>query len=164
MNGDFEETSSSSIPYWTKVGTVTNSSAMSYADHSCATLTVNSSTTSSSIYQYVYLDKGDYSLSMYINTHESQNVSVYLKAESMSNSAHSVIQEIPVNEYYATGSYAFASLNFKADPSTSGGTERFKITILVTGSPSSAEQVWVDNVMLSKTTGSAEYDTVHMGH
>ena len=164
LNSDFEETSSTSIPYWTKVGTVTNSSAMNYADHSCATFTVNSSTTSSSIYQYVYLDKGDYSLSMYINTHESQNVSVYLKAESMSNSAHSVIQEIPVNEYYATGSYAFASLNFKADPSTSSGTERFKITVLVTGSPSSTEQVWVDNIMLSKTTGSAEYDTVHMGH
>ena len=164
LNGDFEETSTSSIPYWTKVGTVTNSSSMSYADYSCATLTVNSSTASSSIYQYVYLDKGDYSLSMYINTHESQNVSVFLKAESMSNSAHSVVQEIPVNEYYATGSYAFASLNFKADPSTSSGTERFKITVLVTGSPSSAEQVWVDNIMLSKTTGSAEYDTVHMGH
>lgn len=164
LNGDFEETSTSSIPYWTKSGNVTGGSGIVYADHSCATFTVNSSTTSSSIYQYVYLDKGDYSLSMYINTHESQNVSVYLKAESMSNSAHSVIQEIPVNEYYATGSYAFASLNFKADPSTSGGTERFKITILVTGSPSSNEQVWVDNVMLSKTTGSAEYDTVHMGH
>lgn len=164
LNGDFEETSSSSMPYWTKVGTVTNSSAMSYADYSCATFTVNSSITSSSIYQYVYLDKGEYSLSMNINTDESQNVSVYLKAESMSNSSHSVIQEIPVNEYYATGSYAFASLNFKADPSTSSGTERFKITILVTGSPSSNEQVWVDNVMLSKTTGSAEYDTVHMGH
>lgn len=164
LNGDFEEASTSSIPYWTKSGNVTGGSGIVYADHSCATFTVNSSTTSSSIYQYVYLDKGDYSLSMYINTHESQNVSVYLKAESMSNSAHSVIQEIPVNEYYATGSYAFASLNFKADPSTSGGTERFKITILVTGSPSSNEQVWVDNVMLSKTTGSAEYDTVHMGH
>ena len=164
LNGDFEETSTSSIPYWTKSGTVTISSIDAYADHSCATFTLNSGTTSSSIYQYVYLDKGDYSLSMYIDTYEAQNVSVYLKAESMSNSAHSVVQEIPVNEHYATGSYAFASLNFKADPSTSGGTERFKITILVTGTPSSTEQVCVDNVMLSKTTGSAEYDTVHMGH
>lgn len=164
LNGDFEETSSSSIPYWTKSGSVTGGSGIVYADYSCATFTVNSSTPSSSIYQYVYLDKGDYSLSMYINTCETQNVSVYLKAESMSNSAHSVIQEIPVNECYATGAYAFAALNFKADPSTSGGTERFKITVLVTGSSSSTEQVWVDNIMLSKTTGSAEYDTVHMGH
>ena len=164
LNGDFEETSSSSIPYWTKSGSVTGGSGIVYADYSCATFTVNSSTPSSSIYQYVYLDKGDYSLSMYINTCETQNVSVYLKAESMSNSAHSVIQKIPVNECYATGAYAFAALNFKADPSTSGGTERFKITVLVTGSSSSTEQVWVDNIMLSKTTGSAEYDTVHMGH
>ena len=163
LNGDFEETSASSIPYWTKSGTVTSSSNMMYADHSCATLTVNGSTISS-IYQYVYLDKGKYSLSMYINTEEAENTSVYLKAESMSNSAHSVIQEIPVNEHYATGSYVFSSLDFTADPSTSGGTERFKITIMVTGSAGSATSVWVDNVMLSKTTGAAEYDAVHMGH
>ena len=164
LNGGFEEVDTSSIPRWSKVGIVANDSSMSYTDHSGVALSVNRSTTSSYIYQYVYLDKGDYSLSMYINTHESPNISVFLKAESMSNSAHTVIQEIPVNEYYATGSYAFASLNFKADPSSSGGTERFKITIMVTGSPSSEETIWVDNVMLSKTTGSAEYDSVSMGH
>lgn len=60
LNGDFEETSTSSIPYWTKSGTVTGGSGIVYADYSCATFTVNSSTTSSSIYQYVYLDNGDF--------------------------------------------------------------------------------------------------------
>ena len=165
LNGDFEETSSSSIPCWTRSGSVISGSANdAYADYSCALFTVNSSITTSSIFQYVYLDKGDYSLSLYIDTYEAQNVSVYLKAESMSNASHSVIQEIPVNEYYATASYAFASLNFKAEPSTTDGTELFKITVLVTGAPSSAVQVAVDNIMLSRTIGSAEYDTVHMGH
>lgn len=167
LNGGFEATaaSSSTFPYWSKVGTTINGGdLLSYTGKSCASLTVNSSISSSYIYQYVYLDKGEYSLSMNINTHDAQNVSVYLKAESMTNATHSVIQEIPVNEYYATGSYSFASLNFSASPTASGGTEQFKITVMVTGSPAEAVTVTVDNIMLSKTTGAAEYDAVQMGH
>ena len=165
LNGGFEKTATGSIPYWNKTGTASGGNGIEYEGQSCATLTVDTNTTTSSIYQYVYLDKGDYSLSMYINTHESQGVKVYLKAESMSNSAHSVVQEVPVNEYYATASYAFFALNFSSLPSTNNGKERFKISVVVSGAPTKeAEDIWVDNLMLSKTTGSAEYDMVSMGH
>ena len=165
LNGGFEQTASGYIPYWTKTGNASGGSGIIYEGEACATLSVNSSVTSSSIYQYVYLDEGDYSLSMYINTHEISNgVKVYLKAESVSNSAHSVIQEIPVNEYYATVSYAFAGLNFSAEPSTSGGKEQFKISVVMTGAPAETNYIDVDNIMLSRTTGTAEYDHVHMGH
>lgn len=165
LNGGFEETASDSIPYWNKTGTATCWSLMQHEGRACAALTVNATTTSSSIYQYVSLDKGEYSLALYINTHElPDGVHIYLKAESMSNSAHSVTQEIAGNKYYATGHYAFAGLNFTADPGASGGKERFKISVVVTGSPSADEVVWVDNVMLSRTTGAAEYDLVNAGH
>ena len=165
LNGGFEKTATGSIPYWNKTGTASGGYGIEYEGQSCATLTVDTNTTTSSIYQYVYLDKGDYSLSMYINTHETQGVKVYLKAESMSNSAHSVVQEVPVNEYYATVSYAFFALNFSSLPSTNNGKERFKISVVISGAPTKeAEDIWVDNLMLSKTTGSAEYDMVSMGH
>ena len=165
LNGGFEQTASGYIPYWTKTGNASGGSGIIYEGEACATLSVNSSVTSSSIYQYVYLDEGDYSLSMYINTHEISNgVKVYLKAESVSNTAHSVVQEIPVNEYYATVSYAFAGLNFSADPSTSGGKEQFKVSVVLTGAPAETNYIDVDNIMLSRTTGTAEYDHVHMGH
>ena len=165
LNGGFEKTATNSIPYWNTTGTAKGGYGIEYEGQSCATLTVNTNTTTSSIYQYVNLDKGDYSLSMYINTHETQGVKVYLKAESLSNSAHSVVQEVPVNEYYATVSYAFFALNFSSSPSTNNGKEMFKISVVVSGAPTKeAENIWVDNIMLSKTTGSAEYDMMSMGH
>ena len=165
LNGDFEQTASGYIPYWSSIGTTNGGYGINYAGQACATLSVSASTvTVSSISQTVSLSKGDYSLAMYINTHESQGVKVYLKAESLSNPAHSVVQEISTNEYYATVSYAFAGLNFSADPTTAGGKETFKISVVVEGSPSETEQVWVDNIMLSKTTGAAEYDLIDMGH
>ena len=126
---------------------------------------MSSSGTTSTIYQYVNLDQGEYSLSMYINTFEAQGIKVYLKAESLQNSAHSVIQEIPVNEYYATVSYAFAGLNFSASPTSSGSKETFKISVVLTGvSVSETQSISIDNMMLSKTTGTAECDLLKSGH
>ena len=165
LNGGFEDTSSGSITYWYKTGTANSSSFLKYEGNSCAELSVSSSGTTSTIYQYVNLDQGEYSLSMYINTFEAQGIKVYLKAESLQNSAHSVIQEIPVNEYYATVSYAFAGLNFSASPTSSGSKETFKISVVLTGvSVSETQSISIDNMMLSKTTGTAECDLLKSGH
>ncbi|MBR2635128.1 MAG: hypothetical protein IKD31_06070, partial [Clostridia bacterium] len=164
LNGGFEEAASSGFSHWNKTGLVSQNAGMRFADHYAAALTVNGSTASSSLSQYVYLDKGDYTLSLQINSHEAQDVSVLLKAQSLANSAHTVSQEIPLNEYYAAGAYAFFSLNFSADPAASGGKERFLISITLQGFYGSTETVWIDNLMLSKTTGAAEYDSLSTGH
>ena len=165
LNGGFEETSSDSIPYWYKTGTANSSTFLKYEGNSCAELRVSSSGTTSTIYQYVNLDQGEYSLAMYINTLEARGIKVYLKAESLQNSAHSVVQEIPVNGYYATVSYAFAGLNFSASPTTSGGKELFKISVVLSGISVSEEQsIWIDNMMLSKGSGTAEFDLLKYGH
>jgi len=163
LNGGFEKTSSTGIPYW-------NSSSSAYLEYytenpspHCIALPVSSTATTSYISQDVNLEKGEYSLSMMINTHNTQNISVYLKAESSTDSTHTVIQEIPINESYASGEFAFAGINFTSDPSD-GDTEPFTISVVVTGSPSSTMTVFVDELMLSRTLGAAEYDSVQMGH
>ena len=165
LNGGFEYASGSTVQYWSKTGTVGCNTVMAYEGGSAAELTLSNSVSASSLYQYVNLDKGDYSLSVYLNTHEiADGVSLYLKAESTSDSSHTVIQEIPVNEYYATGSYTFACLNFSADPAVEGGKEQFKISFVISGNVSSTEEVWIDNIMLSRTTGVSEFDMSSMGH
>ena len=164
LNGGFEMIASSGIPYWTTTGRVNTLEFLPYGGHACADFELNSSITSSSIYQYVDLPEGDYSLSLYIRSVCSDSLTVYMKAESITDSTHSVIQQVPVNEYFAADMYAFSSINFSASPSTSGRTEHFKITILVTGSMSGDEEICIDNVMLSRTTGSSEFDMVQAGH
>ena len=53
LNGGFEQTASGYIPYWTKTGNASGGSGIIYEGEACATLSVNSSVTSSSMYQYV---------------------------------------------------------------------------------------------------------------
>lgn len=161
-NGGFE---SGSLQYWSTTGQSSCNSNLTHKSWYSAEMKLTGSVSSSSIYQYVDLDKGDYALSLDINTHDlPTNVSVYLKAESQSNSAHSLVKQLSTNEYYATGGWVFASLDFSADPSSSGGKERFKISILMNGTVSSSTSIWIDNVMLSKTLGSSSYDMTKSGH
>ena len=162
MNGGFD---TGSFQYWYTTGQTYSDSSITVDSLFAAELRLTSSVSSSSVYQYVDLCKGEYSLSLDINTHDvPSNVSVYLKAESLDTAAHSVVKQLPVNEYYATGKYAFTSLDFSAEPDVPGGTERFKITILLTGTVSATESIWIDNVMLSKTTGACTYDMTTAGH
>ncbi len=146
LNGGFDDPtiSTGSIPYWNKTGTVNIDSSYQYAGTGCAELIG-----SASISQNVCLNKGDYSLSVYIKDFSSEGVNIYLKAESLSDSSHSVIQEIPVNNSL----YSFASLNFSADPTVSGGTECFKISVGVSGTSDTDTSVYVDNVSLPRQRG-----------
>ena len=161
-NGGFD---TEGLLYWTASGQVSEDALYTQDSIGAAALTLTSSFSSSLLYQYTDLREGDYSLSLDINTFEIPNgVSVYLKAESLSDSSHSVIKQLPVNEYYASGEYAFASLEFRADPAYSTATECFKITIQITGIVSSSVNVWIDNVMLSKTLGPCAFDMLEAGH
>ena len=162
FNGSFE---TGTLQFWSNTGSAAIQNYLTNNSLYAAELSLSSGVSSSSVFQYVDLDKGNYSLSLDINTFDiPSGVSVFLKAESQNNSAHSVEKRIPVNEYYATGSYAFDSLNFSSIPSVSGGKERFKISVIVSGTVSSPVSVEIDNLMLSKTTGAAPYDMTNAGH
>jgi YD repeat-containing protein len=163
LNGGFDEIVTGSVPYWTTSGSVQNYTAATHKGMGSLGLRLTSSVSTSSAYQYVYLDEGEYYLSMYIDTYKMKSGKVYLKAES-TISSHTVIREIPTNEYQAAPAYVAAGLKLTAAPSTSGGKERFKISIVVSGTVSETEDVWIDSVMLARATGAAEYDMLKLGH
>ena len=124
-----------------------------------ANLSVSSSTIKTVIKQTVGLDAAEYALSMYINT-ANNTARVFMRAKSLSRS-YEVVEEIPVNERYASAGYVFAYIDFVSAGTTSG-QEQFEISIEVEGTSSNV--VHIDNVMLSKTLGASEYDMVQMGH
>ena len=162
LNGGFEK---GSFQYWSSTGSAAVSQSLPKNSLNAAELKVSAGIASSSVYQYVDLDKGDYTLSLdYLTADIPAGVSVWLKAESTDNSTHSVIKQLPVNACFASGDYSFDSLNFTADPSVSGGKEHFKISVLITGVVTSDVTVWVDNVMLSRTIGAIGYDLTSSGH
>jgi hypothetical protein len=164
LNGGFDAPTFSQ--YWSTTGSVFRTSpSPGELNLNAAAIQVNAAVSSSSIYQFVELSAGEYSLSAEFYTYNVPNaVTVYMKAESQSNSAHSVTKQIPVNRTSESGGVYSASLNFSAVPSTTGGTEQFKISILVTRSSSANTIVDVDSVMLSRTIDPAEFELAYAGH
>ncbi|MBE6632775.1 MAG: RHS repeat protein [Ruminococcaceae bacterium] len=166
LNGGFEQYTGSTLNVWQTTGSVRRIATLLVdrydVGHSWAELKVNQNVNSSSIYQNVALSEGTYSLSMVVNTFEAEGAQIYLKAESVTNSQNRFVKEVPVNEYYATVTTVFANLDFTVP--ASGGNETYKISVVVTGSPAQEIVVEVGNLMLSKTTGTAEYDMLEMGH
>lgn len=154
LNGGFDK----GLTYWSISGTATSVFQMnSY----CAQLTIDASNFSSSIMQNVNLPKGSYSLSAYINSFEADNVTVSMTAII---NGSSVSKEVPLNECYASGDFAFVDLDFTVDPTTSGGTEQVIVMLALSGTSSSRISVQIDRAMLSKTLGAAEYDMTNNGH
>ena len=143
MNGGFEN--STAMNYWYTSGTASRSAAAKYTGKYGATISATSGVTSS-ICQYVKLTQGAYTLSLNINTNDCAGATVKLIAKSANNTYTEVI---PVDEYAASGAYAFASLNFDVKATS----ENYQIIIQITGSKSMAQTIMVDNVMLAKSVG-----------
>lgn len=159
LNGSFEK-SDTSASYWHTVGTVDISkTGDGVLDDNHANLIV-SSNTESSIYQYTYLRSGDYTLSFNINTFESEDLTIKVIAQSMSDSTRVFEKEIPYNRYYASGQAAFDYFAFTAQ-----NGEIFKINISVVGGESTALDTYVtiDDIMLAKSSGAHVYNMVQNG-
>lgn len=154
MNGGFEN--STAMNYWYTSGTASRSTTAKYAGKYGATISATSGATSS-IYQYAKLTKGAYTLSLNINTNNCAGATVKLIAKSANNTFTEVV---PVDEYAASGAYAFASLNFDVTATT----ENYQIIIQITGSKSTAQTIMVDNVMLAKSVGVSAYNMVELGN
>ena len=154
MNGGFEN--STAMNYWYTSGTASRSAAAKYTGKYGATISATSGVTSS-ICQYVKLTQGAYTLSLNINTNDCAGATVKLIAKSANNTYTEVI---PVDEYAASGAYAFASLNFDVKATS----ENYQIIIQITGSKSTAQTIMVDNVMLAKSVGVSAYNMVELGN
>ena len=121
-----------------------------------ATISASNSATSS-ISQYVKLTKGSYTLSLNINTNNCSGATVKLIAKS---AGQTFTEVVPVDEYAASGAYAFASLNFDV----TANSENYQIIIQITGAGSETQSIMVDNVMLAKSIGVSAYNMVEFGN
>lgn len=168
LNGGFEKSTNDAADYW-----VRSSSNVHYyysydtnGGAKAADFTITDYS-SDSISQYTFLKSGDYTLSASINTFNCKNVKLFMKAESLSNTSNVYIEEIPVNEYYASGQVAFGTMNFSAGSYTSGG-ENFKISIYVEAGNVTEEDggasITIDNVMLEENIGASNYSLIQYGN
>ena len=159
LNGDFEE-SDSTLERWLKIGTtrLSNTSMVGFGENE-AELTVTANSISS-IYQYVYLRSGEYTLSLDVNTFESEDITIKLTAQSVTDPSRIFEKVIPYNKYYAAGQTAFDFFTF-----TANSGEIFRIDISVTGESSLSEATAVsfDNIMLAKSNGAQAYNMVKNG-
>ena len=152
LNGGFENGSS----YWS----VNTGGDVSIAGGT-ANLRVSDTVPLSTLTQRVTLPAGDYCLSVDISTWNMQNVDVFLCAEA---EFQGTMYQVAVDEYSATSGVGFASLEIENDADISGGYDTFDIWIEVNGSPEDQVTVTVDNFMLSRTTGPADYEMLTLGH
>ena len=167
LNGGFEKSTNYDADYW-----VSSSSNVYYYSSDTngggkEAYFIITDYSSNSISQYTFLKSGDYTLSASINTFNCKNVRLFMKAESLSNSNNVYIEEIPVNEYYASGQNTFGTMNFSAGSYTSGG-ENFKISIYIEAGNVTEEDdgasVTIDNVMLEENIGASNYSMIQCGN
>ena len=167
LNGNFE-LSQTELAYWEIEGDIayTPNKAVEYSsvewDDERLCLRVGGGETTS-ISQTVSLYPGDYTLSLDLITYASKNLTIKLKAIAQDVSDEEHIEQIAVNETFASGSNNFASLSFKVE-GTKGIRRPYKIVVSVTANSDDVEEsIFVDNIMLSKTTGAQEYSWVSNG-
>ena len=117
-----------------------------------------------SLYQYVYLPAGEYTLAMKIQSFVSKEVRAYIVAESITNLSHVYTQEIPIHDYNTYGDFAIASTTIKVDAAVG---ERFRVGILIEAgeiNDRSYNFVVVDNVMLEDDLDCNNYNMVEFGN
>ena len=168
LNGGFERVNSNSDAlYWNETANVLFNSISAEDDggQHQAYFTAQNGVTDS-IVQNVRLPKGTYTLSMSVNTYRCENVTVQVRARSLSDSAHDFSEDVPVNDFYASGTAQPFSMTFDAADENSG-YEYFEISISVTGGyigTSGEVSVGIDNVMLEESIGYSSYSMVEMGN
>ena len=165
LNGDFEETSStSSFDHWVISGAV--SRTIEYFDGEgeyCATFDPVSGATAS-LTQYVSLKAGDYTFSMPYITQICDNVIGAVVITSTAGSGFSHSEEIPLNQNYSNGTETAFSTSFTVPNYTNGG-DKLKITIKFTAGANvtSAPSIDIDRVVLENNLGASRFSLVSYG-
>lgn len=169
LNGGFEKSSDYSADHW-----FTSSNNVGFAYGllpECGIKTANfhiSDYDTDYIGQYTFLKSGTYTLSATINTYNCKNVKLFMKAESLSNVNNVYIEEVPINEYYASGQPSFANMTFEVGNYTSTGGENFKISFYFESEDVDDENddvcISIDNVMLEENLGASSYSLIQYGN
>lgn len=153
-NGGFE-VAGTGVPRFTVVSGASVSTSGQLDGRRC----LKFSTTSSSVgkvYQSVYLTKGDYTFSAYVNAENNSGTTVTLSASL--NDSVIASESVPVSVGTESSGYVYASLTFTA---SSSGT--YTVEISASASTSAIKTVYVDNVMLTPGVCTTEYNMIEYG-
>ena len=163
INGSFEITNSSAVPYWY----ASSSSRISINDPTyglskevCFTPAYN---VQDSIYQLVKLDNGKYTISFDYSTICCENVDIWIQVKSNTKSTIIAEKKLAVNLDYAA-ERVFDSLSFEANHTS--GIDTYKISFIVKGTATDCTEaiVYADNFMLEKSIGPGSYTMIQYGN
>ncbi len=157
LNGDFE--TGAGLSRWTTSGSVVADTSIKHSGEYSAKLWSPDGISTPSIAQNVILDGGSYTLSFFLYSFavEGLIVTAQLLYADGTLKQESVVAS---NEYFGSGGFSVASFAFSFS-----STEPQEFIISLNAQMSSADTpVWIDSVMLAKTTGVAETDIVELGH
>ena len=176
-NANFEINGASSLQYWSTTGNVT-AMPLNYAQSVLSPHTYNrygydsdfnikmsvGNNATSTLYQTVKLPNGDYTLSADVLRFWNTDVTVRLKAESLSDSSRVFTEDFSFRKEITLGEEAQASLSFKVNLS-SGAYETFKISLEVIGGAdvSDEDYIRVSHMILTKGIGSGLTSRVTYG-
>ena len=118
---------------------------------------------SASIYQYVEIPNGDYSLSLNCTVESVKGGYIKLQAQSIDNTSHSFTKQVDLSTVGTDGNFDITPvLAFQANNS-SGDTEHFKISIFVYAGSDANGVTYIDNVTLEKNSGAGAYSLLEFG-
>ena len=157
LNGGFENSNGSTgAQYWTAAsGNVARVPSMGVNESAALRLIAGGSVSYSEAVQEVYLPQGRYTLSAQVRTSNASDMQVYLYVESDYQEFETYV---PINENNASNGYVTVALDIEADV-----TDYYRIHLCMSGWGAS-EEIYFDQMMLSRTTGVSEFDNVRMGH
>lgn len=162
LNGGFEEYTGTDFAYWTEDNAQWNApSTLAYEGTASARISIDDNETTT-MSQSVYLDSGSYCLSMQIMAMNATDSEISLSVKKvLSNGTTELLssKEVAKSLCHATTGFHFVSLDFEVS-----SKNEYIVSISVSGTPEEQTDYYIDNVMLSKTTGSAPYDMVQYGH
>ena len=117
-----------------------------------------------SLYQYVSLKEGTYTISFEIDSQNAENATVDLIIYSL-NTLQSIGETIPLNESHISGKPVLISYTFEVENNNDNLGDDFRVFLKFSNnSTESGMVVSIDDVMLEKNIGHTEYSLVEFGN
>ena len=160
----FEKNGSTSLEYWNTTGSVAPvpDAPASLNGYSYDTSFNVKMSAPSSIYQDVSLRHGTYTLSADVMRFWAENTTVELKAQSLEDSAKVYTEKFAFRKELSLGDEAQASLTFTVDKPLGYSTEKYRITLSVTGG-STSDYATVGKIILTNGIGTGAVSRVICG-
>ena len=158
VNGGFEANTDGNVWGWQTSGLVTYLQGFQPGENTMR-VAANANNPTSTLYQDVRLSEGDYTVSIEYETTYDPDIRAYLRVQPLSGTGAIMEEELSLAQEFEGGSKSFASVQFSVPL-----IQNVRISVVVTGTQTTVQDICVGKVMLSKAVGSAAFDALIGGH